>query len=187
MLQSIDELDKKIKDPLFPKATGPFIDYAARQSVTNPARLIYKLAPEKDGVRRPEAQALHGRILADAQIIKSQMQQVFLKGQGAVTEWERKSVNDIVGEIAAARSTKEAQDQMKNLRTLVGIVLQKGLQVPGAPKKQPAEATTPAAPATPEPPPKAIEALRANPQRAREFEAYYEYSSGSAARYLNAM
>jgi hypothetical protein len=116
VFQIVDQLEAKTKDKLFGQATGPAVEYAARQDMNSPSRLAYEysaLGPKK------EAQAFLDQVKQDAQAISSELQRAYLSGQGSVTENERKAIDQILGNIAGARSPEAARALLKNLRTII--------------------------------------------------------------------
>jgi len=125
----IDSLEEKTKDPLFKEAAGPTREYASGQPVWNPARAIYEYNPLGGSEK---AKTFLDTIKSDAQAINSELQRAYLQGQGAVTENERAQINQIFGNIAAARSPEAAQAMLKNARALITASFQRGYAVPGA-------------------------------------------------------
>jgi len=125
----IDSLEEKVKDPLFKEAAGPTREYASGQPVWNPARAIYEYNP----LGASEKAKTHLDIVkSDAQGINSELQRAYLSGQGQVTEAERAQINQIFGNIAAARSPEAAQAMLKNAREIITTAFQRGYATPGA-------------------------------------------------------
>lgn len=125
----LDQLEKKTKDPLFAQAAGPTREYASGQPVWNPARAIYEYSPLGPSEK---AKTFLDTIKADASAINSELQRAYLSGQGSVTVQERAQINQILGNIAAARSPESARVLLQNVRGLITNAFQKGYAVPGA-------------------------------------------------------
>ncbi len=123
----ITELDKKTRHPLFKQGTGVYAGAAGGASpliggmFPNPARLAYEKSDTLSGGE--DAKNYMGQVRSDAQAINSELQRVYLKGQGSVTEFERKQIDNILGNIEGSRSPEHAQAQLANLRKIVATTL----------------------------------------------------------------
>ena len=116
----IDNLEKKIISQTDPKvsqqfsaATGPFVSAASEASTWDPRKWMYEVG------RTRESKAYLDQIKQDAQALNSTMQRALLKGGGAISDSERASVNQILGQITAARSPEDAQALLTNFRGIV--------------------------------------------------------------------
>ncbi len=147
----ITELDKKTRHPLFKQGTGVYAGALGGASpliagtVPNPARGAYEMFDTISG--GTEAKNYMGQVRSDAQAINSELQRVYLKGQGSVTEFERKQIDNILGNIEGSRSPEHAQAQLANLRKIVATTLSRppGWQPPPGQKlwQPPAEENAP--------------------------------------------
>jgi hypothetical protein len=120
VLAMVDQLERKISSPSDPKvaqkfgaATGPFVAAASEASTWDPRKWAYEIG------RTNDSKAYLDQIKQDAQAINSTMQRALLKGGGAISDSERASINQILGQIAAARSPEDAKALLGNFRGIV--------------------------------------------------------------------
>lgn len=113
MMSMVDQLEQKVKNPLFTSATGPTREALQNLPGTDWRRIAY------ERWQGPMQKGLLQRVQQDAQAINSEMNRLLLKGQGSVTENEREQINRILGGIASSSNAEQALELLNNFRGIV--------------------------------------------------------------------
>jgi hypothetical protein len=124
--KTLDQMEKQVKDPKFAQGSGPYRGEAQQRplipetgwSMLDPHRAIQEYAPEMLG-GLPKATLSHmNQVRQNQKMLETQFAQLLYKGQGQVSDMERKAIREMVGEIGQARDGEDAANRLKQLRRL---------------------------------------------------------------------
>ncbi len=147
LLDTIGDIKNLVDTPEFKKLTetSPLLTESATSAPYNPMRMGYELA-----VREPQ-KIMQSKIQQMSEALNLEFGRLYYQGQGAVSEFERKAVERLTGQIGSARSPQQAKDYLNQLSKIVQRNLGK---VPNFDRSQPSPEEKPAPSAAPSGAPK---------------------------------